>query len=338
MSNDIDILEESLDLETASRQMELAQMGYNAAVETEANRTREMHELKPASWWAQTFNTDGELRRREESTKISMFLNTATSQKETFSTWQQALVPASDKFKKGPYQKIIRELKKSYPGIAGKSASAVRSQALLGDLDERNALMWAYSSKAQLKQYKQLQTSGSDVAGQLLDNTRKMQSIAKPSIFAQVFNTKTNQAFVKQREHLMAERSVLKEKYQNIKDKRAPLQQGAYEHVMYAAPLLAMLEKKHPDLKKKNEEHFAPASLGIVHGTEKIASARTAHLASTRGPGLSLVTKKKTSAELWGIAPKANSSYNKVYGAPHGESHPFALDDSLKLPTQKKLL
>ena len=35
MSNDIELLEESLDLETASRQMELAQMGYNDAVETE---------------------------------------------------------------------------------------------------------------------------------------------------------------------------------------------------------------------------------------------------------------------------------------------------------------
>ena len=127
MSNDIELLEESLDLETASRQMELAQMGYNDAVETEANKTREMHELKPASWWAQTFNTDGELRRREEGTKISMALNTAKRQKETYSTWKVALNPSAEKFEKGPYKKIIRELKKSYQGISGKSPSAVRA-------------------------------------------------------------------------------------------------------------------------------------------------------------------------------------------------------------------
>ena len=173
MSNDIELLEESLDLETASRQMELAQMGYNDAVETEANKTREMHELKPASWWAQTFNTDGELRRREEGTKISMALNTAKRQKETYSTWKVALNPSAEKFEKGPYKKIIRELKKSYQGISGKSPSAVRAQALTGELDERNALIWAYSAKAQLKEYKSLQMAGGSVADQLLENAQK---------------------------------------------------------------------------------------------------------------------------------------------------------------------
>lgn len=338
MSNDIELLEEALDLETASRQMELAQMGYNAAVETEANKTREMHELKPASWWAQTFNTDGELRRREEGTKISMSLNTAKRQKETFSTWQQALTPAADKFDKGPYKKIIRELKKSYHGVSGQSAQAVRSQALLGDLDERNALIWAYSTKAQLKEYKQLQTSGGDVASQLLDNTKQMQGLKKPSIFAQVFNTKSNQVFVKQRESLMAERSDLKEKYQSIKDKREPLRQGAHEHVLYAAPLMMALEMKHSDLKKKNEEIYAPAPLGVMHGAEKLAGMGAAGLASSMSSGLTLGAKKKTAAELWGIAPDANSPYNKAHGNPHSAGHPFALDDPHKIPTPKKLV
>lgn len=332
MSNDIDILEEALDLETASRQMELAEMGYNAAVEIEANKTREMHELKPASWWAKTFNTDGELRRREEGTKITMSLNTAKRQKETFSTWQHALTPAADKFDKGPYRKIIKELKKSYQGVTGQSASAVRSQALLGDLDERNALIWAYSSKAQLKEYKELQTAGGDVAGQLLENTQKMQSMKKPSLFAQVFNTKTNKAYVKQRESLMAQRSVLKEQYQHIKDKREPLRQGAHEHILYAAPLMAALEMKHPDLKKKNEELHAPAPLGVMHGAEQLGAIGLSKL------GVSTSTKKKTGAELWGIAPSANSPYNKTHGNPYAAGHPFALDDPHKIPTPKKLV
>lgn len=333
MSNDIELLEEALDLETASRQMELAQMGYNAAVENEANKTREMHELKPASWWAQTFNTDGELRRREEGTKISMSLNTAKRQKETFGTWQTALAPSSEKFQKGPYQKIIRELKKSYQGISGKSPSAVRSQAIMGDLDERNALIWAYSAKDQLKEYKQLQTAGGSVAEQLLENTQKMQSMKKPSIFAQVFNTKSNQAFVKQRENLMTERASLQDKYKTIQDKREPLRQGAHEYVLYAAPLVAGLEMKHPDLKKKNEELHAPAHLGVMHGTEKAAGMALGGLAPTMSE-----KKKKTIEEIWGIAPNGNSSYNKTMGSPHTAGHPFALDDPLKIPTPKKLV
>ena len=338
MSNDIELLEEALDLETASRQMELAQMGYNSAVETEANKTRELHELKPASWWAQTFNTDGELRRREEGTKISMSLNTAKREKETFSTWQQALTPAADKFQNGPYQKIIKELKKSYQGVNGKSPSAVRSQALLGDLDERNALIWAYSSKAQLKEYKQLQTAGGDVANQLLENTQKMQSLKKPSVFAQLFNTKSNQAFVKRRDDLKTERAALKEKYDGIKEKREPLRRGAHEYVLYAAPLVAALEMKHSDLKKKNEELHAPAPLGIMHGTEQLAGMGAAGLTSSMGTGLVQPPKKKTAAELWGIAPESNSSYNKTQSSQHAAGHPFALDDSLKIPTPKKLV
>lgn len=341
VNNDIEILEEALDLETASRQMELAQMGYNAAVETEANKTREMHELKPASWWAQTFNTDGELRRREEGTKISMSLNTAKRQKETFSTWQQALSPAAEKFKNGPYLKIIKELKKSYPGVTGKSASAVRAEAVLGDLDERNALIWAYSSKAQLKEYKQLQTAGGSVSAQLLENTQKMQSMQKPSIFAQVFNTTSNKAFVQQREALMTERTELKEKYQSIKDKREPLRQGAHEYVLYAAPIVAALEMKHLDI-KKNEQLYAPAALGMLDGVENIAGTAASSLASSMGSGLPLtstdVAKKKTGAELWGIAPESNSSYNKTIHSQYDPGHPFALDDSLKITTPKKLV
>ena len=342
VNKDIEILEEALDLETASRQMELAQMGYNAAVETEANKTREMHELKPASWWAQTFNTDGELRRREEGTKISMSLNTAKRQKETFATWQQALSPAAEKFKNGAYQKIIKELKKSYHSVKGKSASAVRSEALLGDLDERNALIWAYSSKAQLKEYKQLQTAGGSVSAQLLENTKKMQSMQKPSIFAQVFNTKSNKAFVKQRESFMTERTALKDKYQQIKDKREPLRQGAHEYVLYAAPIVAALEMKHLDIKKKNEQLYAPAPLSMFDGVETIAGTTASSLASSMGSGLSPtstgVTKKKTGAELWGIAPKSNSSYNQTIYSQYDPGHPFALDDSLKITTPKKLV
>lgn len=335
MSNDIELLEESLDLETASRQMELAQMGYNDAVETEANKTREMHELKPASWWAQTFNTDGELRRREEGTKISMALNTAKRQKETYSTWKVALNPSAEKFEKGPYKKIIRELKKSYQGISGKSPSAVRAQALTGELDERNALIWAYSAKAQLKEYKGLQMAGGSVADQLLENAQKMQSMKKPSIFAQVFNTPSNQAYAKQREALMTQRSALKEQYQGIQDKRAPLRQGAHEYVLYAAPLVAALEMKHPDIKKKNEELHAPAPLGVMQGVEQLASGITKTLGSGLTPG---TPKKKTPQELWGIAPSANSSYNKPNGSPYTAGHPFALDDPLKPPLPKKIV
>lgn len=322
MNNDIEILEEALDLETASRQMELAQMGYNAAVETEANKTRELHELKPASWWAQTFNTDGELRRREEGVKISMSLNTARRQKETFSTWQQALTPASEKFKSGPYQKIIKELKKSYQGVTGKSASAIRSGAMLGDMDERNALIWAYSSKAQLNEYKQLQTAGGNASEQLLENTQKMQSMPKPSIFAQVFNTKSNKTFVKQRDALMAERAVLTTKYQSIKDKREPLRQGAHEYILYAAPIINALAMKHTDIKKKNEQPQSPDNNLDVGPSMKSAS----------------ITKKKTPAELWGIAPEHNSSYNQMKHNVYATGHPFALDDSLQITTPKKLV
>lgn len=333
MSNDIELLEEALDMETASRQMDLAQMGYNSAVETEANKTREMHELKPASWWAQTFNTDGELRRREEGTKITMSLNTAKRQKETYSTWQSALTPSADKFKNGPYKKIIRELKKSYQGVTGKSAGAIRSEAVLGDLDERNALLWAYSTKAQLKEYKALQVSGGDVAGQLLENTKQMQSLKKPSVFAQVFNTKGNQAFVKQRDELMSKRSSLKKEYQDIKDKREPLRQGAHEYVLYAAPMIAALEMKHPDMKKKHEESLhAPSPLGMMAGIEKVASVLPG-VGSTLGKGGP--KSKKTPEELWGIAPANNSSYNKTHGNPHTAGHPFALNDPLKPPTPK---
>lgn len=336
MSNDIELLEEALDMETASRQMDLAQMGYNAAVETEANKTREMHELKPASWWAQTFNTDGELRRREEGTKISMSLNTAKRQKETYSTWQTALSPSADKFKNGPYQKIIRELKKSYQGVSGKSASAIRSEAVMGDLDERNALLWAYSTKAQLKEYKALQVSGGQVADQLLENTKQMQGLKKPSVFAQVFNTAGNKAFVQQREQLLSKRAELNKEYQAIKDKREPLRQGAHEHVLYAAPMIAALELKHPDLKKKHEESLhAPSPLGVMSGIEKVASVLpgVGPTLGKEGP-----KTKKTPAEIWGIAPANNSSYNKSHGGPHSSGHPFALSDPLKPPTPKNLL
>ena len=136
----------------------------------------------------------------------------------------------------------------------------------------------------------------------------------------------------------MTERSALKEQYQQIKDKREPLRQGAHEHIFYAAPLMASLEMKHPDLKKKNEELYAPAPLGVMHGSEQLAATGLSSIGSSVGLGLASGTKKKTAAELWGIAPSDNSPYNKTHGNPYAAGHPFALDDPHKIPTPKKLV
>ena len=113
------------------------------------------------------------------------------------------------------------------------------------------------------------------------------------------------------------------------------LRQGAHEYVLYAAPLVAALEMKHPDIKKKNEELHAPAPLGVMQGVEQLASGITKTLGSGLTPG---TPKKKTPQELWGIAPSANSSYNKPNGSPYTAGHPFALDDPLKPPLPKKIV
>ena len=313
MNNDLDLLEEALDLETAHRQMELAEMGYNDAVETESNKTREMHELKPASWWAQTFNTDGELRRREEGTKISMALNTAKRQKETFSTWQIALSPSAEKFKNGPYAKIIRELKKVYQGVSGASPSAVRAQAIDGALDERNALIWAYSSKSKHAQFTSLQKSGASASSQRLENIKQLEGLQKPSLFAQIFNTPANKQYVQQKDALLKDQSHLKEKYKNIQKEREPLRSDATQYVMYAAPLIPLLAAKHQDIK------YAPLGEQTdVHHNHSSAPKKSASL--------------KTGPELWGIDPRTNAPYNDP-----ASGHPYALDSMIQPPKPKTL-
>lgn len=299
MSHDIDILQEALDMEMASGQFDMAQMGFNDAVEQEANRTRELHELKPASWFTNVFNTDGELKRREEAVKIQMGLTHAQEKKEIFQLWRGALEPANDRYRKGPYQKIITELKKHYKGVVPKTPGQIRTDAVLGDLDQRNALLWAYSTQAQQNEFKKLQGAGSACAIEMANTAGALANLQKPSIFARMFNTPASQAYTQEKNRLSAKQAALKHHYRDIQIQREPLKEPALAFSMYGKKVIAAYEEKHPDL-KRNIVESPPPSFNTPWSSN---------------------TRRKSGPELWGITPIASSP------RPSNLDHPYALDE-----------
>jgi len=288
MNNDPEILQEALDLEEASTQMELAQMGFNDAVEIESNKTREMHELKPASWFAQTFNTDGEVKRREEAVKISTTLTAAKERKEIFSAWSTALNPAHVKFKKGPYQKIITELKKAYPSVSASSGQRIRLQAITGELDERNALLWAYGGQEKNTQFKQLQQQGANTAQALAVNAEKISKLNTPSLFAKVFNTPVNKSYKKQLNNLLEEKKLLEKSYNDIKEKREPLRADSIEYVKYGKRVISELESKHEDMKKRQDLQIYESKDTAVPTPKKTPAALWSAVKPSTASGITL--------------------------------------------------
>ena len=305
MSHDIDILQEALDMEVASGQYDMAQMGFNDSVEQEANRTRELHELKPASWFASVFNTDGELKRREESVKIQMGLTHAKEKKEVFQLWRGALATSAEKYNKGPYKKVIAELKKHYKGVVPRSPGQIRTDAVLGDLDQRNALLWAYSTRAQQEEFKKLQVSGSACAVEMANNAGAIANLKKPSIFARVFNTPASRAYSQEKTKLENKQVKLKKQYQEIQEQREPLRDAAIAYSFYGKKTIEKYEDKHPDLKPENS-----------------SANKESGFNQTLSPAPS---PKKSGPELWGIVPGVQSKYNPK------QDHPYALDDPLNL-------
>ena len=315
--SDIDILEEALDLETASRQMDLAEMGYNEATEQEANRQREMHELKPASWWATTFNTDGELRRREEGVKIQMALTSAKQSKDVFSLWRSALEPSSDKFKKGPYLKIISQLKKFYPDVGKKSGTAIRQQAVSGELDERNALITAYTKQQAFTNFKQAQQGACAGAQALRDVAKQESMLEKPSLFHQMFNTKQFQSYSKQSNDLKETKSKLEQKYQEHCKKKTAHQSEAFEYVVHWKSKQEQLKKKYPELAQTLEKPKSsePSLLNVVSPLGALTQATSPS---------SKKTTPRTPQERWGIKTSAPSQTSEM--------------DSFQQPPQPKRL
>ena len=256
MNYDVDILREALDMATAKSQYYLAQMAYNDAVEVEANKTREMHELKPASWWEKTFNTDGHLRRREEAVRIQMDLTLAKQNIQLFGLWRTSLNDSKERYESGPYEKVIRKMRHMYPSITGSSEMQVRQQAVSGELDERNILLYAYSKRGQLKAFQQSQEQCLAKARDAQELSKQLAQLDSPSFFHRIFNTSANQRYKQTKNALTSAKNKALSGYQTANQQKEQQRPDALEYLSgEGEAVIARLEPKYPELREKNHAH-----------------------------------------------------------------------------------
>lgn len=259
---DLDILAEASDLQMASRQMDLAELTYYEAAETASNKQRELHELKPPSWWEKTFNTDGALRHREAQKEMQMSLNFAKDTMTTMATRQVVLNPAATKFKKEGYDVLLAKLQKVYGSAKKKAPADIIQKAQSGQLAQGDALAYASSTAFAAKAYQKSVKEGSLISEQREKLSKQISDLPQPGIFATLLKTKSFQAYKKQKEQLETKAHALKEKHHNIGQVKKKNHQAAFEYFMVGAFLLdkykaedpyKQMENPQPGLKKNPE-------------------------------------------------------------------------------------